>query len=359
MKITFPHMGGAYIAVKCFLEELGIDVIVPPDCSQKTLELGAKYTPETVCLPMKINIGNYIQSIEKGADTILITGSCGPCRFGYYGIIEQEILRDLGYNVKIIVFDPLHEDINAFIRKLKIIMNGNSVYKTYRSFLNAYNIAKQIDKCDKLIAYIKPREVNKGEAKRMKNKYLSDIQKIRGTKNVLYHLYYMEKDLKTIELYNNIKPIKIGIVGEIYTVIEPFVNLFIEEKLSSLGVQVDKSMSVSGWIDTNILGKIFKINKEKDIEEAAKPYLNYMIGGHARQCIGNGVLYCESGYDGVIQLLPFSCMPEIVARTILPSVAKNQNKPIMTLVLDELTGEAGYMTRLEAFVDMLKNRVYI
>ena len=27
-------------------------------------------------------IGNYIQAIEKGADTVILPGSCGPCRLG-------------------------------------------------------------------------------------------------------------------------------------------------------------------------------------------------------------------------------------------------------------------------------------
>jgi predicted nucleotide-binding protein (sugar kinase/HSP70/actin superfamily) len=49
-------------------------------------------------------------------------------------------------------------------------------------------------------------------------------------------------------------------------------------------------------------------------------------------------------------------MPEIVAKSILNIVSKDFNFPIMTLILDEMTGEAGYMTRLEAFVDLLQRR---
>lgn len=99
MKITFPHLGNVYIAGKAFFEELGQEVIPPPRCSRNTLEIGTKYSSETICLPLKIMIENYIESIEKGVDTILITGSCGPCRFGFYSILEKYILNDLGYDV--------------------------------------------------------------------------------------------------------------------------------------------------------------------------------------------------------------------------------------------------------------------
>ncbi|MEM5770324.1 MAG: CoA protein activase, partial [Bacillota bacterium] len=52
----------------------------------------------------------------------------------------------------------------------------------------------------------------------------------------------------------------------------------------------------------------------------------------------------------------FTCMPEIVAKSILPQISKDYGMPVMTLVLDEHAGEAGIMTRIEAFVDLLERR---
>lgn len=63
--------------------------------------------------------------------------------------------------------------------------------------------------------------------------------------------------------------------------------------------------------------------------------------------------YYEAGLDGVIQILPFGCMPEIVAESIIPAIFRDLHSPAMVLTVDELTGEAGYMTRLEAFTDLL------
>ena len=81
-----------------------------------------------------------------------------------------------------------------------------------------------------------------------------------------------------------------------------------------------------------------------------------MIGGHAQETIGNSVLYSQKKYVVVIQLYPFSCMPEIVAQSILPNVSKSKNIPILTLIIDELTGEAGNKTRIEAFIEMIEKR---
>jgi len=64
--------------------------------SKKTLDLGTKYSPETACLPLKLNVGNFLEAIEMGAEIIIMIGGRGPCRLGYYAAVEQEILRDLG-----------------------------------------------------------------------------------------------------------------------------------------------------------------------------------------------------------------------------------------------------------------------
>ncbi len=49
-------------------------------------------------------------------------------------------------------------------------------------------------------------------------------------------------------------------------------------------------------------------------------------------------------------------MPEIVAQSILPKVSRHYDMPVLNFILDEHTGEAGMITRLEAFVDLLERR---
>ena len=86
----------------------------------------------------------------------------------------------------------------------------------------------------------------------------------------------------------------------------------------------------------------------------AKPYINRPIGGHAQQAIGHTIQYAKEGYDGVILIYPFTCMPEITSNAIIHAVSKKYHIPVLTLCFDEQTGQAGVQTRLEAFVDMIK-----
>ncbi len=65
MRVTFPHIGNAYIAIRAMLESLGTDVVVPPQCTRRTLSLATKYSPEGNSLPFKLNLGNMIEGMER------------------------------------------------------------------------------------------------------------------------------------------------------------------------------------------------------------------------------------------------------------------------------------------------------
>ena len=41
-----------------------------------------------------------IDALEAGADTLVMT--MGLCRLGYYGELQEQIIRDLGYNFEMI-----------------------------------------------------------------------------------------------------------------------------------------------------------------------------------------------------------------------------------------------------------------
>ena len=95
--ISFPHLGYYHIVFKYFLSNAcRCDVVVPPVSTKRTIELGAKYSPDFVCVPFKYNLGNYIEALEKGANVLLQAG--GGCRYGYYAELEEKILIDLGYD---------------------------------------------------------------------------------------------------------------------------------------------------------------------------------------------------------------------------------------------------------------------
>ncbi len=357
MKVTFPHLGNTYIASKILFDGLGIDYIMPPLNNKSTLELGVSYSPEEICLPFKIMIGNYLQSIREGADTVIIVGSCGPCRFGEYCELQMNLLKDIGHPVDFIVVD-YSKDIGKkeFLNRIQKVheKSTKSNAQKIEAALRALKAINLIDGIESKAHYLAGYEINRGECKKLLNSCKSDVIKTNNPEEAINILKDYEKKLKKIPVDKNKDPLKIAIIGEIYTIIEPFSNLNIEDKLMDYGVCSKRTLTPSWWVKDTIL-KVFKLNSIQ-IKRASKKYLPYYIGGHGRECIGEAVLSKEEQLDGAIQIFPLGCMPEIVSKSILPTVSKQEDFPIMTLVVDEMTGESGYVTRIEAFLDMLERR---
>lgn len=351
MRLTYPHMGEAYIAVKSLFDDIGVESTIPSFTTDSTLRLGSSLSPETICLPFKIMLGNYINSINAGADTVLITGSCGPCRYGYYGPVQQQILKEAGYrDLDIIVLDPPKEGYRNFFEAIKKLSHHGKTHPL-KAIMTAYKVSCEVDKLNDLLYYIRPRAVNKWEIRAIMHHFKEQVTQRKGSREILHLIEETGKKLKNVEINHALEPLKIGIIGEIYTIIEPFTNLNIEERLGEMGIEVHRSMTVKDWTQ-NTLIKPMTGRKSYVLEKKlSKPYLPVMIGGHAQQCIGHAVRYAQMGYDGLVQIYPMTCMPEIVSRTILPQVEKDYNIPILYMIVDEQTGEAGYVTRIEAFVD--------
>lgn len=357
MKATFPHMGNVYLAVKALLDGLGIDYVIPPKNNKTALDIGSLHSPEEICLPYKIMIGNYVQAVEQGADTIIFVGSCGPCRLGEYCELQINLMKKLGYNLNFIVIDYLKDiGIKELFKRINEIsgVSKKKAHEKLNALLNAIQVINLIDKIEEMAHMYAGYERNKGECKSLLNKCKNEAMQSKTPMEMIKILKNYQQKLKYISIDINKNPITIAIIGEIYTVIEPYSNFNIEEKLMDFGISSRRGLSPSWWIRNAALSPL-KINSYK-IRKNAKKYLSLPIGGHAVECIGEAVTASNDGFDGAIQIFPMGCMPEIVSKSILPTISKDLDFPVMSLVVDDMTGEAGYITRIEAFIDLLERR---
>lgn len=351
-KVSFAHMGPYSPAFRHAFANLGWEVVVPNRPTQATLSLGFKNAPEFFCVPFKIMLGTFIEVLEQGADIIVTTGGVGPCRAGHYAQLQREILRRKGYEFDMIVFEPIARDPLGLLRNVaRINRNRSSLPRIIRIVREALRKIAVIDEFAAQVVRLRPRELRRGSADAVYDEALRALdaaEDLRGIERV------RREGLAAFRAvpFDAAKPVlKVGIVGEIYVLLEPASNLDIERMLGELGAEAHRSITLSGWTAENVVTEVG--NKAKD---AAKPYLGVLIGGHGQESVGNAVLFGKKGFDGVIQLAPFTCIPEIVARGILPAVARDLDLPVLSFFLDEQTGEAGVRTRVEAFIDMLWQR---
>ncbi len=354
MKVTFAHMGNLHIAVRALLQNLGVDVIVPPKPSNRALALGARHSPEFACLPLKVNIGDYIEAMELGADTIAMAGGVGPCRFGLYGEVQREILKSLGYDFEMIIVEPPQGKLRQVLVQLGRLVGKHRLGEYLGAARIAWAKIRATDELEKLVARVRPFESHKGASTAA---FASALKLVDAAENVAEVSAAFEQGKeRLLGARGEVRPDapRIGIVGEVYVVLEPFANCEVERHLGEMGVLVDRSIYLADWIAEHLFKDLLRLGKRKQPYELARPYLCHFVGGHGLETVGSTVAYSKKRFDGVIQLAPFTCMPEIVAQDVLPAVSRDLGIPVMTLVFDEHSSDTGVVTRLEAFVDLVR-----
>ncbi len=357
IKVAFPHMGTVSVAWAAAMRKIGVEPFVPPYTSKKTLSLGTKHSPEAICLPYKLILGNFIEAIEGGADYVAMITSPGCCRLGEYGNCIHSALVDLGYDAKYIEL-TLYDGIKGMYNFLQRLSGKNNPILFARAINIGIRKMFALDDLENILSYYRAREVNFGDAEKNFNKAVKLIDEADNTRSLKKAKKAAFELMKQTRIDKNREVLRVDITGEIYLVCDQFSNQNILRELGKMGVQTRRSLTISGFIKDAIIPKIFR-EGETHLQRAyrlAQPYLMRDIGGDSLECVSDVAYADERGIDGIIHISPFTCMPEIMSQNIFPAMRENCDIPILPLIMDEQTGKAGYLTRLEAFVDLMRRR---
>lgn len=346
-KITFPHMGFYYIPITYLLKNTTKkEIIIPPKITKKTIEIGSKHSPDYVCMPFKYNLGNFIESLDLGANIILQAG--GGCRYGYYAELQEQILKDLGYEFTLINFI---ENNRVSIPKIyHFAKQENPKLGLIKFIYFSINTMIMIIIMDKLSKY--PRE-NLGFEKKKnsflntQNQFLKELKSKKHSPISLIKLYYKYKKIyKTLPIEKSEDCIKIGLVGELYSIMEPFSSNNIELKLASYGIEVHRYTTL-----TYLLFQ--KKHNIKKLLKKGKKYLKYHLGADATESVVLSLELAKQKYDGIVHIKSFGCTPELNAMSILEKISNDYEIPIIYFSFDSQTSDVAIDTRIEAFYDML------
>jgi predicted nucleotide-binding protein (sugar kinase/HSP70/actin superfamily) len=355
VRLTVPYLGLLHKAYGPVLQDVGVKIVFPPKPTKRTLDLGTKHAPEFACLPFKITLGSMIEALELGADTIFMPGGWGPCRFGYFDVIQEQILKDLGFQFTMgSAKNP--DDLSDMLDMMQRIAGLRSRAGLYKLFFFVLIRLSFLDWALKKYFHSKPYEAVPGEANQIFEKAVLLIENSLSLLSLLKSASIISLWFKKMEKKKGTNPLQVAIVGELFTVLDSSANMEIDMRLAQKGIEVFKSVWLGDYLNDRFRFKPFRRNQHKLSSRFARPYLRFHSGGESTESIGKTILFAKNGVDGIIHIFPFTCMPELVAQTILMKVQKDLDIPILTLIVDEHTAPGGVETRLEAFIDLLERR---
>jgi len=348
--LSFPHMGNYGIPIVTLASMLECEILIAPKMTQRTLELGVRHSPEFVCIPFKYNLGNYIEALDRGANLLVQAG--GGCRFGFYAEVQEAILRDLGYDFRMLKLVG-DFDLRGYYHDFKAI----NPRLTFRRALAAYRLAaaqtRALDAVEDVIRKRSGFEIEEGAFDAVHERFLRSLP---GTGTMAQAEELGRETIAELEAIPIDRPedvLRVGVVGELYVVMEPFSNFYVERELAKRGVEVHRFITVSEMISH--IGAAGPANLRRLIR-LASPYVSHHIGAHGTESVAMTHKLMKEGFDGVLHLKPFGCMPEVNAMAALQRMSREHTFPILFLSYDSQTSQTGIRTRLEAFCDMLRMR---
>ena len=289
-----------------FFRQLGAEVIESPVSTKQLLETGAYTNVDETCMPVKLYIG-HAAALQDRVD--------------YLFIPRIVSIREREYHCP--KFSGLPDMVRSVFPQgppvLEIIADKTENKKAFLPSLY------------KLGRHFSPNAV------RVFTVYQQAVRQWRATSQA-WKQGFMPQPAK----YGRTKPLNIAVLGHSYNLYDTYGNNNLLQILHNLGVHV--------FTPDNI-----NYNRAMGNAEQYLPDLCWSLG---KKIYGTAVAYAaRRDINGIILVMSFECGPDSLLMDLVNrEITACYNKPVMTLVLDEHSGEAGLMTRLEAFVDMVKRR---
>lgn len=312
-----------YPAWESFFKYLGFEVVLSPETNKGILEDGLSLAVDEICLPFKLYFG-HVNKLKDSVDILFVPRfvrvekrrTVCPKFLGLPDMIRNSI-RGLPR-----IFAPnidLGKGVRGFFRLVEEAGEGLCISKSRAAvalFKAQYSL-RQFE-AEVLEKQIYPHQVLEGKGDR-------DVQ-AAGTG----YSPAEEKERLTVAL-----------LGHSYLLYDRFLNLGIIEKLQKLGLRVITPELISR---EGVRQGIATLNKD-------------LFWTFNTRILGSAIhMLREKLVAGMIQLASFGCGPDSLSGELIERKARRQEIPVMNLNLDEHSGEAGFLTRLEAFTDLLNYR---
>lgn len=299
-----------------FFNDLGIKIILSDVTTKQTMSEGAGLVVTETCLPIKVYIGHILNLINKGVHTIFVP-SLQSIANKIYNCSKIRGLPDLVRNV-------IKEDINIIEATLDKSEKNRGLYEFLSEAVKPFGITDM-----KLI-----KKASKAGWRCYNNFHVMTKSGMPYAKALSYALQ------GKVVIGNKTKeyPISVALVGHGYNLYDDRVCMKIFDKLEKMDVEVCTSLQLS----------------DEQLDEGIASLGNEKYWANEDEVTGSAGHYLKDNkVDGIITITAFGCGPDSLMVERITRRAKQFNKPLLNLTIDEQTGEAGFVTRLEAFVDML------
>jgi predicted nucleotide-binding protein (sugar kinase/HSP70/actin superfamily) len=344
--VYMSNMSDHVVAVTGAMRYHGIPtkVLAPPD--EETLSIGLDLCRGRECLPCFLSTGDMIRECRSGTfdrknATFLMPASLGPCRFGQYRILQRQVLDAEGFQDVEIVSPTSENSYRGFGEKPRALR------------LLAWTGVVAVDLLLKLRYEFRPYELEPGvtdAAYQRGLRIIEDATSAGGGRHLMQALDAIVADFEALPVDRSSPRPVVAMLGEIYVMLNQHSNQGLIRQLEAAGAEVvtgtlsewfhfadetkmDRDVLFGSWLGlfgTKSLSVYQRVTERRmharvahllrqaadppmrELMEMARPYFDPLLGTETLLTVSKVVHYANNNVSGIVNVMPFSCMPGIV-----------------------------------------------
>ena len=300
-----------------FFSALGFKIVLSDPTTKQTMSEGSALVVTETCLPIKIYLGHILNLINKKGIKNIFVPSLQSIAPKIYNCSKIRGLPDLVRNV-------VKGDFNIIEATLDKSAKKQGLYEFLAEAVAPFGIT-DIEKI-------------KSASKQGWKVYNNFLLMMRSGISYKTALKNALEGKIVLEAQTSSHPINVALVSHGYNIYDERASMKIFEKLEEMDVKVFTSLQLTN----------------EQMEEGILSLGQKRYWANENEMTGTAGHYLKDNkIDGIITLTAFGCGPDSLMLERVMRKAKEAGKPMLCLTIDEHTGEAGFITRLEAFIDML------
>lgn len=300
-------------------ELLDLEVVISDVTNKNLIERGIKVTVPEICVPIKIFNGHVIDLLDKDVDFVFVPRFVSVERRYWFCPKFMGLPELTGYSVP-----------GAKAKMLTLEFDGGDEgladFKAYQPLCRLMGIRPA-----RLKAALKEASAywNRFRSYCLQGYTINEAEQLCAGTGAAIPAAPQEA------------AVTLGILGYVYNVYDPFASLDILTKLRAMGVRV----------------QTFEMLEQSTLREPRRKQDKAIYWTFSDKLAGAGEYLLKAPeVDGLIYVTAFGCGPDSIVGKLLELDSEACRKPMMTLRIDEHTGESHLQTRLEAFVDMIARK---
>ncbi|MHB9133899.1 MAG: acyl-CoA dehydratase activase [Armatimonadota bacterium] len=379
-----PNMCDLAYALAAAFRSVGQPSEVLPEADAESVAIGKRYCSGKECLPCIVTTGDAVRlvnrpDIDPDQVAFFMPSVAGGCRLGYYNVLQRMVLDEMGHD-QVPIFSPNQD--RGFYNMLNDHAGDAFVRRAWQGIV-------AIELLEKALHFVRPYEMTPGSADRVYQDYLRQMEKIVEIGADLEPLMHAARAaFAAIPTTSADGRPWIGIVGEVYVRMHRYSNQDLIRRVEELGGRVwlapftewmyyvnlnqkEDARLESRWMGLFKLAMVDRVMKSDEhrlahawegfIPNLHEPspetllangtrYINPAYRSEAVLGMGKSMQFHKDGLDGVINVMPFTCMPGTITSGLFRRFQQDHNSmPVLNLAFEGQ--ESGDLpVRLEAFI---------